>query len=236
AWRQSLIPPSGPTYLEIPVDLLTATAPSSLVAAESSLPLVGRVGEGVVDEAATLLSHAKRPVIWAGGGVLRSHAWAELAALAERIGGPVATTYMGKGAFPDDHPLSAGSACDDRAFQELLEQADVVLAVGTELGAETTAQYQLRFGGRLVQIDADPSRIGATYPALGLVGDARTTLQTLLSSLPLVGRAGEGVTNGAQRARAVRERITRGLDDQRRELERGLLSAIRSVLPRDAVS
>ena len=259
AWRQSLIPPSGPTYLEIPVDLLTGTA-----ASEIALPLAGKIpsplagagpsahasgalvpgerlrrsgqGGGSFNEAIKLLAHATRPVIWAGGGVLRSEAWSELRQLAELLDAPVATTYMGKGAFPADHPLSAGSACDDRAFQELLEQADVVLAVGTELGAETTAQYQLRFGGRLVQIDADPSRIGATYPALGLVGDARTTLQTLLSSLPLVGRAGKGVTKGAQRARAVRERITRGLDAQHRDLERRLLSAIRSVLPRDAVS
>src|SRR5207253_8879752 len=128
---------------------------------------------------------AKQPVSWAGGGVLRSQAWKELAELAERIDAPVASTHMGKGAFPSVHPLSAGSACDDRAFQELLEQADVVLAIGTELGAETTAQYRLRFGGRLVQIDADLSRIGATYPALGLVGDARTTLRALLPSLPL---------------------------------------------------
>src|SRR5947209_6754206 len=255
AWRQSLIPPSGPTYLEIPVDLLTTSTslphagliPSPLAGAGPSAHASGALvpgerlrrsgqGGGSFNDAVEFLSNATRPVIWAGGGVLRSEAWSELRQLAELLDAPVATTYMGKGAFPADHPLSAGSACDDRAFQELLEQADVVLAVGTELGAETTAQYQLRFGGRLVQIDADPSRIGATYPALGLVGDARTTLQTLLSSLHLVGRAGKGVTKGAQRARAVRERITRGLDAQHRDLERGLLSAIRSVLPRDAVS
>jgi len=236
AWRQSLTPPSGPTYLEIPVDLLQAEIPSPLSGDFLPPPPAaeGRSG-GSLSEAIELLSRAKSPVIWAGGGVLRSQAWSELAELAERLDAPVATTYMGKGAFPEDHPLSAGSACDDRAFQELLQQADLVLAVGTELGAETTGQYRLRFGGRLIQIDADPSRIGATYPALGLVGDARATLPPLTSSLPLVGRAGEGVTRGVQRAHAVRERITRGLDEQHRDLERGLLSAIRSTLPRNAV-
>src|SRR5437660_1033029 len=109
AWRQSLIPPSGPTYLEIPVDLLTATAPSSLVAAERSLLLAGKIpspvvagqnslplagpipsplegegkGGGSFTEAIELLSHARALVIWAGGGVLRSEAWSELRQLAE---------------------------------------------------------------------------------------------------------------------------------------------------------
>jgi len=240
AWRHSLTPPSGPTYIEIPVDLLTGTVPSSVEPSEISMTPDRRVGERV-DEAATLLGQASSPVIWAGGGVLRSHAWAELAELAELLDAPVATTYMGKGAFPEDHPLSAGSAPDDRAFQELLEQADVVLAVGTELGAETTAQYQLRFGVRLIQIDADPSRIGATYPALGLVGDAGATLRALLQRMPprRPSPAGEGgrtaYSGGQRRARAVRERIARGLDAQHRDLERGLLRDIRSALPRDAI-
>ena len=242
AWQRSLTPPSGPTYLEIPVDILSSSLPHVGTVregvSEGSLSVAGRVAEGV-DQAATLLASAKNPVIWAGGGVLRSQAWTELAELAERLDAPVATTYMGKGAFPEDHPLSVGSAPDDRAFQELIERADVVLAVGTELGAETTAQYQLRFGGRLIQIDADPSRIGATYPALGLVGDACATLRALLGQMPPPRpspASGGGLSRGQQRARAARERITRGLNTQHRELERGLLGAIRSALPRDAIT
>ena len=246
AWQQSLTPPSGPTYLEIPVDLLQAEIREiPLRLAEMVLSPTIREGQGggSLKEAIDLLSRSERPVIWAGGGVLRSQASKELAEFAERLDAPVATTYMGKGAFPEDHPLSAGSACDDRAFQELLEQADVVLAVGTELGAETTGQYRLRFSGRLIHIDADPSRIGATYPALGLVGDARATLRALATSLPhvetipspLVGEGQGGGSFGKKRARAVRERITRGLDVQHRDLERDLLDAIRSALPRDAV-
>src|SRR5207247_1306847 len=163
AWREALSPPSGPTYVEVPVDVLLAAA-----------------------------------------------------------------------AMPRDAPMSVGFAPDDRAFQELLARADVVLCVGTELGAETTAQYALQFRGRLIQIDADARRIGATYPALGLVGDAAVTLRALLER---VSAREEGNTGtGARRAREVRERIDRGLDAQPRNLERGLLATIRSVLlPRDAV-
>ena len=231
AWRRALTPPSGPTYVEVPVDVLLAEAMMPRVdALDAKPPPPAAAPIGLLAEAAGLLSAAERPVIWAGGGVIRSGGWEALIELAGRIDAPVATTYMGKGAIPEDHPLAVGSAPDDRAFQELLTEADVVLCVGTELGAETTAQYALQFRGRLVQIDADERRIGATYPALGLVGDAAATLRALLERVPA--RKDE---NGARRAREVRERIDRGLDAQPRDLERGLLATIRSVLPRDAV-
>ena len=171
AWRAALTPPTGPVYLEIPVDVLEGAAGvPAPVELDGAPPPPRAARPEAVAEAARLLAGAERPVLWAGGGVERSGAWEELAALAERLDAPVATTYMGKGAFPADHPLSAGSGCDEAAFQALVSEADVVLAVGTELGAETTGQYALAFGGRLIHLDAAPERIGATYPALGLVG------------------------------------------------------------------
>jgi acetolactate synthase-1/2/3 large subunit len=234
AWRQALTPPSGPTYVEIPVDLLLDEPRIPRVdKLDAEPPPPAAAPAGAVAEAARLLSAAERPVIWAGGGVLRSGGWDALVEFAERIDAPVATTYMGKGAIAEDHPLAAGSSPDDRAFQELLADADVVLCVGTELGAETTAQYGLQFRGRLIQIDADARRIGATYPALALVGDAAATLKGLVQLLPA--RGTEQPQVGRQRAHAVRDRIRRGLDAQPRDLERGLLTNIRSALPRDAV-
>ncbi|TME45520.1 MAG: thiamine pyrophosphate-binding protein [Chloroflexi bacterium] len=238
-WRQAMTPPSGPVYVEVPVDLLRGEVDEPGVGdlrVKAATPSAAAAGS--IREAASLLATATRPVIWAGGGVLRSRGWDVLAALAERLDAPVATTYMGKGAFREDHPLSAGSTPDDHAFQELLQHADVVLCVGTELGAETTAQYALHFEGHVIQTDADPLKIGATYPALGLVGDARVTLEALLEVVAAVaGRVeiGKG-TNGAKRAQEVRQRVSRGLDQQGRELERGLLASIRDVLPRDAVT
>jgi acetolactate synthase-1/2/3 large subunit len=228
AWQVALTPPCGPVFVEIPVDLLTG---------EARVPVPGPLGVEIprpaadVSAAAAQLSAAVRPVIWAGGGVIRSGAQAEVRALAERLGAAVATTYMGKGALPEDHALSAGSGCDEASFQELLSGADVVLAVGTELGAETTGQYSLRLNGRVIQIDAAPERIGATYPALGLVGDARATLRELSQRLGEV-RA----SDGAQRAAVVHERIAVGLERQGRELERGLLRTIEGVLAPDAIT
>ena len=234
AWQRALTPPMGPTYLEIPVDLLQEVVDVPRV---DTLRVDVRppppAAEASLREAAALLRAAQRPVIWSGGGVLRSAAEDELMQLAERLDAPVATTYMGKGALPEDHPLSAGSAPDDQAFQELLRNADVVLAVGTELGAETTAQYALTFRGRLIQIDVDPRKIGASYPALGLVGDARPTLKRLIEMLPSGGNQSKA---GPERAVQVRNRISKGLDQQGRELERGMLQHIRRALPRDAIT
>jgi acetolactate synthase-1/2/3 large subunit len=230
AWTRALTPPSGPVFLEVPVDLLTEETDVSSVKGLAPISPDPAVPPRTVEEAARLLNESDRPVIWAGGGVLRSHAWQELAELARALDAPVATTYMGKGAFPGDDPLSAGSACDEAAFKELLEDADVVLAVGTELGAETTAQYSLAFSGQLVQIDAAGRRIGSTYQAFGLVGDAKWALGALFPHVEPKTR------DGASRAARVRERITAGLAEQDRELERGLLETIRAAVPAHAVT
>ena len=231
AWTEALTPPSGPVFLEIPVDLLRdETAVEAPAKQDHVLISFTTAGTAQIAEAAQLLTEAERPVLWAGGGVLRSGAWVELEELARLLDAPVASTYMGKGAFPEGDPLSAGSACDEAAFKELLEDADVLLAVGTELGAETTAQYELAFSGKLVQIDAVGERVGATYPALGLTGDARWALGELLKQVPAQGR------DGAARAARVRARIAEGLDEQDRQLERGLLETIRQAVPTDTVT
>jgi acetolactate synthase-1/2/3 large subunit len=240
AWAEVLIVPSGPAYIEVPVDLLQGEAPIPRVSElRPELSAPPAPNEELIAEAVRLLNSAGQPVIWAGGGVLRSAAWEEVRMLAERLDAPVATTYMGKGILPEDHPLSAGASPDDRAFQELLSDADIVLCIGTELGAETTSQYQLRFQGRLIQIDADPKKIGATYPALGLVGDAKATLRLLLDRVPRHPDPQGGREKGAagrMRAYGLRQRIAGGLESQGRDLERGLLKGIRDALPRHAVT
>ena len=232
AWQRAQTPPTGPVFLEIPVDVITGETDVEANELDGSPPTRVVPDSSRLDEAARVLAGAEKPLIWAGSGVLRSGAWDELRAVVETLRSPVVTSYMGKGAFPEDHELSAGSACDEAAFGELVEGADAVLVVGSELGAETTQQYKLQFGGQLVQIDADEERIGTTFPALGLVGDARATLAVLQERLPK--REPDG--RAEERARAVRERITSGLDEQGRGLERGLLESVRGALPREAAA
>lgn len=231
AFRQAMTAPSGPVALEVPVDLLLGEAPPLALSPLDGEPnRAPEVSAETLGEAVRLLAEAERPVIWAGGGVLRSHGWGELVAVAERLGAPVATTYMGKGAIAPDHPLSVGCGCDEAAFRELLEGADVLLCVGTELGAETTQQYAFSPRGRLVQVDAAPERFGTTYPVLPLLGDAREVLAALAGKLPENPREG-----GREAVAALRERIGRGLAEQGRGLELGLLEAIGHAVPDDAV-
>ena len=230
AWRRSLTPPTGPVFVEVPVDFLTGEASLPPVAeldgTPETLPLPS---ESDLAEVARILAEAERPVVWAGGGVLRAGAWDGLLALAERLDAPVVTTFMGKGAFPEDHPLFAGSACYDPRQRRVLESADVLLCVGSELGSETTYDYSLAPAGRIVQIDAAPERIGATYPALGLVGDAGPVLAELLARLE------QGARDGASRAASARQHVEDGLAAAGFDLELGLLRTIRAALPRDAL-
>jgi acetolactate synthase I/II/III large subunit len=234
AWRIALTPPSGPVYLEIPVDLLRAAAPGGPVTSLEAMVERQCAPLEQVTTAATRLAHAKRPVIWAGGGVLRSAASGEVRELAELLQAPVATTYMGKGAIAADHPLAAGAGCDEAALQELLSDADVVLCVGTELGAETTAQYELRFGGQVIHLDAAPERIGVNYGALPLVGDAKLTLLALVAELSHDHAPPD--TDAEARVAGTHERIRSGLQGQGRQLELGLLETIEQVLPHDAIT
>jgi acetolactate synthase-1/2/3 large subunit len=231
-WKIALTPPSGPVYVEIPVDVLTGPGGRAPVGELDADPVRHAPGAASVEAAAQLLANAERPVIWAGGGVLRSGARRELRAVAELLQAPVATTYMGKGALADDHPLAAGCGCDEAAFQELLEDADVVLCIGTELGAETTRQYKLRFSGQLIQLDAAPERMGATYPGLPLVGDAKMTLRALLETLA----PRQASSDAPERVARLRSRIRAGLEAQESDAELALLAAIEQALPADALS
>jgi acetolactate synthase-1/2/3 large subunit len=231
AWAMALSPPPGPVYLEIPVDILAAHACRPPVGTLAAPPPPRAAQPGMVAAAARMLAAAARPVIWAGGGVLRASAQPELRALAQRLDAPVVTTYMGKGALPDDHPLAAGAACDEPALQELLTGADVLLCAGTELGAETTGQYSLRFTGQLIHLDAAAGRIGATYPAHPLVGDARLTLRALLEQVPR-----RSHPDARRRVRELRARVRRSLDARHGRAGPAMLAAIEQALPANAIT
>jgi acetolactate synthase I/II/III large subunit len=230
AFRQAASAPSGPVVLEIPVDVLEGEtdvpAPGELDVAPVPLPAAE---PALLAEAAGLLAAAERPVLWAGGGVLRAGGSAAFRELAERLDAPAATTYMGKGAIPGDHPLALGSACDEGAFQEILRTADVVLAIGTELGAETTGQWTLQFEGRLIQVDARAEHLGLTYEGLGIAGDARAVLEALVALVP------ERRSDGAERVAAVHARIASGLAAQGRDAELQLLGDLRAALRRNDI-
>jgi thiamine pyrophosphate-dependent acetolactate synthase large subunit-like protein len=176
----------GPVALSIPTDLLAAP-----VAARLAPPDADRrppCDVGLVAEAAAALATARRPLLVAGGGVVAAGAGAELQAVAERLGAPVVTSVMGRGAIPETHPQWVAVLPNGGATRPLFEAADVVLAVGCRFAHRSTRglllNLSLRPDQRLVHLDLDATVLGKLYqPALGLVGDARDGLAGILAAL-----------------------------------------------------
>jgi acetolactate synthase-1/2/3 large subunit len=226
AWRRAATPPQGPVYVEVPYDVLRTSASNPAEERLDGTPEpVPLPGAAELDRAAALLSAAERPLIVAGGGAVRSRSTPELLELAERLDAPVANTYTGKGAFPEQHSLALGSAWDDAPFADLLAGADVVVVVGSWLGYEFADRFQ-DLSGTLIQIDAAPERIGIVHPALALAGDAKATLQALLERIePRDPRDGE------TRVASVRGAVERSLAEQPSRLGIVLLETIEGVLP-----
>ena len=133
-----------------------------------------------IDRAAELLLASRAPLIYAGGGVHLSGAHDALAAVAEQLQAGVAQSAEGKGAVSDHNPLSLGAAFwRESPLRAHIHEADVVLAVGSRL-----ATVSFKPGTRIIQIDADDREIGRSHKdTLGLVGDARATLEALLERL-----------------------------------------------------
>ena len=156
------------------------------------------------DRAVEALLAARRPLIYAGGGVHLSGAHEALGQVAEHLQAGVAQSAEGKGAVSDHNSLSLGAALwRESALRAHVQEADVVLAVGSRL-----AQVTFKPGTRIVQIDADEQEIGRNHKdTLGLVGDARATLEALLERLRAAAapRTSRKAEHEALRARTAAE-------------------------------
>ena len=172
-----------PTEVEIAPDILAASAEVSFPP-HVSLPDAPPDWQQV-RQAAALLRDAKKPLIWAGGGVQLADAGRELVALAEALGAPVATTTEGKGTIPEDHPLALGVGMYGHgASSWAMPKADVVLAVGTRLTSAMVGLNAVHAPQRLIHLDVDASVIGKNYPAeVSVLADARLGLQALLEEV-----------------------------------------------------
>ena len=231
AWKSALTAPHGPVWVEIPQDVLLAETRVPVVTGVDATPedLVPRPELTAV--AAELLSNAARPAIIAGGGVVRADASKKLRQLAERLRAPVVTTFGGKGAFPWTHPLSLRSWLEDRHTTDFLEDADVLLVVGSGLGELSSNYHTFKPRGRVVQIEADLGKLESNHPALGIHADARLALQALLETV------GEREDDTApDRVRALLAKVGERIAAQDLTLEQNLLASIRRALPADSPS
>ncbi|MFS8202517.1 thiamine pyrophosphate-binding protein [Streptomyces sp. CWNU-52B] len=227
AWESALTAPHGPVWVEIPQDVLLATTALPVVTAVDAAPHDLPPRPELTAVAADLLTKAARPVIIAGGGVVRADASGKLRQLAERLDAPVVTTFGGKGAFPWNHPLSLQSWLEDRHTTDFLEDADVLLVVGSGLGELSSNYYTFKPRGRVVQIEADLGKLESNHPALGIHADARLALSALLETIP---EKRQDAT-AAERVRAVLDLVRARIDAQELTLERKVLAAVREALP-----
>ncbi|RJQ78970.1 MAG: thiamine pyrophosphate-binding protein [Desulfobacteraceae bacterium] len=159
---------------------------------------------------ADMLMQARHPVIVAGAGIHRSKAYSELQTLAELLGLPVATTYMGKSALAETHPLCVGTmgVIGQKIANQKVVGADLILALGSCLAPDNTVMLSSKFidpkQQRIVQIDIEPLNIGWTFPVeLGVTADLKIALRQIAASI-------------RERAGAPRE-IQRRMDELDRE-------------------
>ncbi|MEV7510705.1 MULTISPECIES: thiamine pyrophosphate-binding protein [unclassified Streptomyces] len=226
AWESALTVPPGPVWVEIPEDVLRAETFVPQVTGMDATPHELAPRPELTALAAHWLENASRPVIVAGGGVVRSDAAGKLKQLAERLDAPVVTTFGGKGAFPWTHPLSLQSWLEDRHTTDFLEDADVLLVVGSGLG-ELSSNYHTFFPtGRVVQIEADLGKLESNHSALGIHADARLALQALLETV-----SERSDPQAPERVRALLADVAARLAGQDLTLEQELLASVRAALP-----
>jgi len=218
-----------PVHIEIPLDVVAMQVDDDWQP-EAPVPRP-RPDPAQLAAAAKMLSQASSPIIVAGGGVCEGGG--DLVRLADILGAPVITTVAAKGLIADDHPLSLASTLPRTETQGLLAEADVVLAVGTELAETDSWVDQLALTGALVRIDIDPDQINSPYPAtVGVVGDAARALEALAA---LLSDHKPGDTGAIEtRIGDIRRAIIDGESPLRRT-HRRVLQTVQAALPDTAV-
>ena len=171
----------GPVMLEIPTDVAVEELSGEL---DYTPAKGGRAGvdPDAARDAARLLLAAKRPMIWAGQGVLYGEATAAVTELAEFLGAPVMTTLLGKSGFDETHPLALGTgshSCTDMSL-DYLDRCDAILALGSSLTRSVFAP-DIPAGKRIVHNTIDPRDLNKHYVAdVPLLGDCHVAAVALL--------------------------------------------------------
>ena len=214
-----------PVHIAIPIDVLEMPARGDW----QPIELPHRVGptRRKVERACTLLRAAERPMICVGGGARL--AGKPLAAIAERLGAPVISSIAGKGIVPESHPLALGGGRVRAEVVDYLKQADVVLAVGTELSEVDSFEGDLELPGKLIRVDVDKRKMNDLYAAeVALLGSAQATCKAILRELG----DGEPRTDTAAEVAGIKRQFRERLDDgQRRHCV--MLDRLRAILPKN---
>jgi 5-guanidino-2-oxopentanoate decarboxylase len=220
-----------PVHIIVPTDVL-----AELVDADSyqrvNLATRPVPNPDAVAEAAGLLVQAERPLIMIGGGAV--DATGTLTEIAETLNASVVTSNAGKGIVPESHPLSLGGGIWRKSVQDHVAEADVILAIGTELSETDSFVEKLDIQGKLIRVDIDPRKINDLYPAeIGIVADAAATAERLLVSLKLL-EAAPVKRDTAAVVKSVKAAMVVGTSNNEKQHIK-TLEALREVLPAQTI-
>jgi len=232
----------GPVLVDVPKDVQTDTA-------EMAFPDEFRIrgyhpwtdpDVPSIERAIEMLLSSERPIILAGGGTIISSAFAELQAVAETLLIPVATTFKGKGAFPENHALSLGpiGMHGHAEANRLMTEADCVLAIGTRFSDRSVGTFEeFEKNLKIIHMDVDPAEIGKNQrTSVAIVGDVRTSLRIMVKLLQRSPPASRGDTPWARHAKETREYWQANLKVPSGEMVASrILKRLREALPPEAI-
>ncbi|MEH7481933.1 thiamine pyrophosphate-binding protein [Neobacillus drentensis] len=233
AIQEALTAPTGPVSLEIPIDFQSAIIEDlsldGVQVAESKQQSTAFIPE----QAVTKISEARRPVIWAGGGVITANASHELQQLAEILGAAVITSQTGKGSIPEDHEQCIGHFAAYESTKEFLRNADLLISVGVRFRGNETSNWKVPVPEEHIAIDADWQAINRNYKAtFGLVGDAKDLLEALVQKLKE--KSVSAVPSYIEEVRSLRDEVRAQLRETLGPFEQ-FLDGMREILPRDTI-
>lgn len=169
----ALTAPAGPVYLGVPADVLNAAATTTAEHISRRTPATPTVND--IDAAVALLTRARRPAIWIGGGAVAANA--DIDTLAWRLGAPVFATYAARGLLASGHPLLVDVPAMEPRARALLADADLLLVIGSALDGMTTANWSLPRPTTVIDVNVDPS--GNFAPDLTITSDAAAFIDSL---------------------------------------------------------
>ncbi len=217
----------GPVHLQLPVALLGSPVGQSLIDGIPACPPRPVASDADIRAAGDVINSAQKPVILAGGGAV--DASEEVQSLARKINAPVHMTINSRGLLPYTHELAVPASCTLRPVRDVLNEADVVIALGTELAQTDYDQYRddaFELNGKLIRCDIDPQQINNNFASdVALIGDVATTTRLLLEQVT-------DNNNGDGKARAAKamQLATASLSDiEKRHLQ--ILESIRDQVP-----
>src|SRR5919198_4636318 len=232
----------GPVLIDIPKDVQQTNADMEfpeLIKVRGYSPVLD-ADLSQVGKAVEILLKAERPIIMAGGGVILSGAFSELQALAELLMIPVVTTFKGKGAFAENHPLAMGpiGMHGHPEANKIILEADLILAVGARFSDRSVGRFdEFGKGMNIIHMDIDPAEIGKNKSVdVAVIGDVRSSLRSMVKMLSKKIAKRSADNPWLKRRRELIQYYTETLKDYPREITaKKSLKKLRELLPANGI-